>query len=467
MLGTSAGSCERFLRLMKTTLLLPLALAAGSLLGTNPLRAEESDAAVPFLERDQITGDWAGVRPALSDHGVEIFGGYTVEVWGNTSGGLKTGTVYTGLLDFGAEVDLEKAIGWQGATVSTTWLWLSGRDASEDLAGNFLTISNIAGFNTLRMFELWFQQNLLDDKISLRFGQLSADSEFLGSDYAGLFLNGTFGWPAFAYMNLPEGGPGFPMGTLGARLALNPTDWFTFQTAAFQGNVFAQDENRHGFRWSLEAETGFTFLNEAQVRWNQREEETGLPGQAKAGVWFQTGAYADALADSTASGNYGFYGILDQMLFREPSTEVPAPAGLSKDGKSVAGTKDFKAPVTWQKSDQGLGWFGRVGFLKGDRNFVNFYFDTGLTYKGLIPTRDEDTLGLAFAYAQLSNGAQNSLSDEGSSPAGAEMVLELSYQAVLTPWLIVQPDLQYIINPGGTTDLDNALVVGGRASVVF
>jgi hypothetical protein len=34
-------------------------------------------------------------------------------------------------------------------------------------------------------------------------------SEFVISDYAALFLNGTFGWAAFMYMNLPEGGPGF------------------------------------------------------------------------------------------------------------------------------------------------------------------------------------------------------------------------------------------------------------------
>ncbi|MFZ4776737.1 MAG: carbohydrate porin, partial [Terrimicrobiaceae bacterium] len=410
---------------------------AALLLSSGAIRAEQSDntEAAPVLERNQVTGNWLGTRPLLSDKGVEIFGGYSVEVWGNTTGGLKTGTVYTGLLDFGAGVDLEKAIGWQGGSVSTTWLWLSGRDASEDLAGNFLTISNIAGFNTLRMFELWFQQELLDDKISIRLGQLSADSEFLISDYSGLFINGTFGWPAFAYMNIPEGGPGYPMGTLGTRLALNPVDWFTFQTAVFQGNVFAQDVNRHGFRWSLDSQTGYTFLNEAQFRWNHREEESGLPGQLKPGVWFQTGQSADALAGSTNSGNAGFYAVLDQMLYREPGE----PSRRTKDGKSVVdgkSGKSFKSPVAAEKSDQGLGWFGRVAFTPADRNFISFYFDTGLSYKGLIPTRDNDTVGIGFGYAQLSNGARSSLRDEGANPIGAEMVIEFTYQAEITPWLI-------------------------------
>lgn len=427
------------------------------LVGSPWVVAEQATNGESILERDQVTGEWMGTRPVLCDCGIELFGSYTAEVWGNTTGGIKTGSVYTGLMNFGAEVDLGKTAGWKGAKVKTTWLWLSGSDPSVDLTGNFLNISNIAGFNTLRMFELWFQQNLLDDKISLRVGQLASDAEFIISDYGGLFINGTFGWPATASMNMPSGGPGYPVGGPGARLALNPVDWFTFQSAVFQGNVFAQDVNRYGFRWRLDAETGYTFLNEAQFRWNHRDEETGLPGQFKAGAWFQTGASADVLAARTDSGNSGYYVILDQMLFREPGE----PECCGKDGK------DFKAPACIAKSDQGLGWFGRVSFAPADRNFISFYFDSGLNYKGLIPTRDNDTAGIGFGYAGLSNGARNSLESGGSNPTGAEMVVEFTYQAQITRWLVVQPDLQYIINPGGTSDLNNAFAVGARASLTF
>lgn len=412
-----------------------------------------------------ITGDWFGVRTTLSDRGIDIFGSYTVDVFGNTTGGLKTGTVYAGSLQFGADVDLENLVGWKGGSVSTTWLWLSGRDASEDLVGNFLTISNIAGFNTLRMLELWFQQNVFDDKISLRVGQLAADSEFIISDYGGLFINGTFGWPAFTYMNLLAGGPGYPMGTPGLRLALQPVDWFTFMTAAFQGDVFEQDVNRHGFRYRLDSTTGFTFINEAQFRWNHAEDESGLPGAIKSGVWFQTGRFADALADSTRSGNLGAYWILDQMLCREPVSSVESRV-------SGKGPSDFKnarqsAPIAVEKSDQGLGFFTRIAFTPEDRNYVNFYFDAGLSYKGLIPSRDDDTLGIAFGYAQISNGARSSLRDEGSTPLGAEMVLEATYQVQVNNWFVVQPDLQFIINPNATSEPGNALLLGFRGEVTF
>jgi porin len=212
-------------------------------------------------------------------------------------------------------VDLEELVGWKGARVRTTWLWLSGRDASEDLVGNFLTISNIAGFNTLRMLELWFQQDFFqrgDDVasgLSIRLGQLTADREFIISDYGALFTNGSFGWPAFVYTNIPEGGPGYPMGTLGIRVALNPWEWMTLQSAVFQGNVFAQDVNRHGFRWDLNSDQGYFWINELQVRWNQ--DTKALPGQAKFGAWFHTADFPDYLhaVDQRRTEDIGVRGL--------------------------------------------------------------------------------------------------------------------------------------------------------------
>jgi porin len=237
---------------------------------------EKTTPLAAWLSADGISGDWGGLRNELAGCGIGFLGSEKVELWGNTTDGLERGTVYTGLLTFSLNLDFDKAVGWCGASVGTTWLWLSGRDASQDLVGNFLTISGIAGFNTVRMFELWFQQNLLNDKISLRFGQLTADTEFVISRYGGTFINGTFGWPAFMYMNLPGGGPQFPTGTLGVRLAVNPLDWFKFQTAIFQGNVYAQNVNLHGFAWRLNSQNGLFFLNEAQFLWNQSEKQMGF-----------------------------------------------------------------------------------------------------------------------------------------------------------------------------------------------
>jgi len=196
---------------------------------------------------DYATGDWFGQRDGLEERGIEFFGSYTADVWGNVSGGEKRGAVYTGLLELGVTLNLESLVGWQGASIHNSWLWLSGKDPSETLLGDdFFGVSNIAGFNTFRMFELWFQQSFLDDAVSIRLGQLAADEEFATSEYAGLFLNGTFGFPLALTESFPHGGPQYPLATPGIRLELNPTEWFTFRTAAFQGDPFAEDVNRHG-----------------------------------------------------------------------------------------------------------------------------------------------------------------------------------------------------------------------------
>ena len=143
-----------------------------------------------------------------------------------------------------------------------------------------------------------------------------------------------------------------------------------------------------------------------------------------------------------------------------------ASAALGKDGKSASSSK-VSEQTEEAASNQGLAWFGRIAFGPQNRNFVGFYFDTGLVYTGLIPTRDEDQVGVGFVYAQLTKGARRTLELEGSRGVGAEMVLEFTYKAILTPWLYIQPDAQFIINPGATQDLRNAFVLGGRVSINF
>jgi porin len=427
------------LRRLGLTLLAALSLAGSA------WSQDSGQASLPasaLFERETVTGEWLGGRPLLEERGVNLFGSYTCEVWGNTGGGLKTGSVYTGLLDFGAEVDLEKLAGWSGGSVGTSWLWLSGRDASEDLVGNFLTISNISGFNTLRMMELWFQQNFLEDKISLRFGNITADSEFLVSDYGGLFINAEFGWPALASMNMAGGGAAFPTGGLGARVALEPTDWLGFRSGVFLTNLIPQNINRAGFRWDLNSKQAVTWMNEFCFSHGTAEGSQTLPGFVKAGMWLQTGAEANALDPASGLPNTGFYLLADQMLLPERGA----------DGSI---------------GDEGLGAFAGLGFTPPGRNVVDFYLNAGVTYKGLIPGRDADTCGVACGLANLSSGADADLRAEGFAPQAAEMVLEATYQCVIAPWCFVQPDIQYVINPGATSATGNALVLGARFSVVF
>ena len=394
--------------------------------------------------------DVSGLRTRVAGKGITFNAQYVAEVWGNPTGGESNATVYTGLMSLQGNVDLQKLLGWQGASVSTRWYWLSGQDISAEHVGNIFTVSNIAGFPTFRMNELWFQQNFLSDRISVRVGQFGADSEFDLSTNSIVFLNTTFSWSPDLYTNIPNGGPAYPMAAPGIRLALTPVSWLSYQGAIFQGNPFAQDVNRHGFRWDLSASNGYFSVHEVNFRMNQGSGSSSLPGTFKIGGWFDTAP--DPNASSTQPWNYGFYFVADQMLYRVPHSDFP----LSPDNK---GEQTAAASPT----NKGLGVFAHIGYVPESSSFINFYLDGGLSYKGLIPTRDHDVLGVAFAYGHLSHNPQDN--EERSNP-GYEIVFEATYQIELAPWLSVQPDLQYVFHPSGT-DIANALVLGARTTVSF
>lgn len=445
-----------------------LAALAGSAAAQAPeelLREEESAAATPdggpWWERQAATGDWLGWRTELAERGLELFGGHAAEALGNARGGLRTGAVYAGLLSWGAHLDLERLAGWRGGSASTTWLWLSGEDASEELVGNLFTVSNIAGLPSVRLLEGWLQQCLFDDVLSVRIGQITADSEFAVSDAASLFLNSTFGWPGLLAIDVPEASPVYPMGALGARAAVEASEWLGLRSAVFYGGPFAQDGEQRGFRWGLDESAGWLWVSEAQLDWSPGEPSVARPGGARVGFWLHSAAPpADEEADLGDSSGHGFYLVLDQLLVPEPSADAVAPAPASTAEAPGDGTQADEAA-------QGLSWFARAAFLPGEDSLIGLYVDTGLTYTGLLPTRDTDTLGIAFVYGGLTRDGKAAIADEGFDPAGAEMVIEATYRCRLTPWLSVQPDLQLVLDPGATRDLGTALVAGTRVSVTF
>jgi porin len=426
-----------------------------------PLRAQsflssESETEVrqfkPFLKSNTLTQDWFGYGNELEKRGINLGFSTINEVWGNTMGGLRPGCVTTSLMQAATSVDLEKFMGWKGASFYSRWLYLYGQDPSANLVGDIFTVSNIAGYSTLRNIDLWIEQKFFDEKVALRIGQLEADSDFAISDYGALFINSTFGWPAFLYTSIPNSGPNYPVGAPGVYLKLKPIEKLSLKLAAFQGNVYPQNVNNHGFDWNLSAENGFFYMSEADYYY-----ECGLPGEAKAGAWFYAGNFPSVNNPNVMLwGNTGYYGIIDQMLYCPPTCKE----------------------TTKKLTDEGLGVFGRIAYEPSDRNFLDFYCDTGFNYRGLLPTRHNDILGISFAYGQVSNGMRSSQTNLSSTPTYAlpngvatalndEMAFEATYVAAITPWLTLQPDVQYILHPGATSQLGNALVLGIRATVVF
>jgi porin len=106
-------------------------------------------------------------------------------------------------------------------------------------------------------------------------------------------------------------------------------------------------------------------------------------------------------------------------------------------------------------------------FVPEEQNFIDFAVEAGLVYKGLIPGRDEDTIGLAYAHLNISDDFDRATAAPGVPSLDYEGIIELTYNAQITPWLSVQPDVQYIMHPGGSNAQSDAWAVGLRASIAF
>ncbi len=440
--------------------------------GDGILRADPVEIADPFnvLNQSQLAGEFFGFRPKAETNGVVLSLQSISDLLGNTTGGETRGGTYSGLLNLGLAVDLQKAVGWEGASFKNTWIWLYGDDLSKKYIRNAFTASTIAGAPAFRCYELWFQQNLFHDVVSLRGGLIPFDTEFMMSDTANLFVNSAFGPMAIATLNLPNGGPQYPTATPGARLAIQPTSWLTLRTAFMQANPFEQQNNQHNFNWNFGSAGGLLNINEAAATWNKDPASKGLAGTAKVGCWFQTGegpqgaggesfSYGSPTAVAYSSG---FYGIIDQQLYVPAAKATDAESGKNP----VSSGKDTKTPVDIP-STKGLSSFAQIGFDPQQVSVSSFYSSAGLVYTGLIPTRDADKLGLSFAYAQMSDYLQGKAAEAGLSGASFEGVAELTYSIRVAPAIALQPDLQYILHPGGTQRYGNALVVGARAVVDF
>jgi porin len=417
-----------------------------------------------------LTGDWGGLRPYLERKGIVFNLNYTNDFLSNVRGGIGPGSVLIGVFQPQLDIDLQKLLGWQGGHFHTHGLVTHGPFFSQTYLGNILAVSNLEAGPVARLYSLWYEQSAFNDLLSVRLGLMSADSQFLQSKTASNFINNGISWPTFLAANLPAGGPAYPLPDPGIRVRIKPTDDLAFQAAVFSGDPSGGDGSNQS--QPLPSGTVFSFrggtfiIAEASYLPNQGKNANGLPGAYRIGGWWHTSPrFGDQRFDNTGqslasptstgiplnhTGDQGFYGVIDQMLYRVPGTE-----------------------------DQGLSAFLRAGGVPNDRNLISFYADGGLLYKGLVPRRPDDKIGIAAAYARVGNNARGLDQDIGFfgnflyPVRSGETAIEMMYQAQLAPWWMLQPELQYIIRPGGGvlnpdgSFRPNAWVIAVRSSLNF
>ena len=146
-------------------------------------------------------------------------------------------------------------------------------------------------------------------------------------------------------------------------------------------------------------------------------------------------------------GRYGGYIMVDRMIYRE--------AVGSNRGLTIGGTAAFRR---WR-----------------DRKPTDYYISAGLVYQGDVPSARDQLIFVSamVANAQINNRLTDFQEDRNLVAPGSvgvqtdESVIEVDYGAQLAPWLMLRPNLQYIIRPGGTGAIPDALVFGLYSKVTL
>ncbi|MEP7087750.1 MAG: carbohydrate porin [Gemmatimonadota bacterium] len=115
-------------------------------------------------------------------------------------------------------------------------------------------------------------------------------------------------------------------------------------------------------------------------------------------------------------------------------------------------------------SPRSLNAFVPLGLGDSRANQIGGYIGAGLAFTAPIARRSQDQIGLAVAAAR--NGSHFERAELAlGALAPSESTIELTYLAQLTGWLALQPDVQYVINPGGKSPARNALALGFRIAL--
>jgi len=410
------------------------------------------------MDSDYLFGDWGGYRNELKKEGVDFQVNYTMESASNLAGGYNTTTTarYTDQWAFGTTLDLEKLLNWDDTQFQFTITSRNGRDLTQHISdprtGGLSSVEEVWGRGqTWRLTQFWVNKGFFDHILEVKAGRVTTGEDF--DSFDSKFQNLAFGsgqpgnWRGDRWFN-------WPVSQWGGRVKLNFTPEIYLQVG-FYNQTPGNYDRGDGFR--LDTSPTLGNMVPIELGWKPVFGPDKLPGNYRIGAYYSSvngdnySSYRDG-GYHNKNHAYGGYLLAQQQL---TATDGDNQRGLGLTVQAVM--NDHKT----SKTDN--------------------YQAIALTWKGPMASRAEDEIGLGaarihvnsdYAHMQHTANAYHGVSDYRNPTYlpiqhGSEYNFELYYNARVTHWLNLRPNLQYVASPGAVSGVKDAFIGGLSANVNF
>lgn len=445
----SKKAVQRFPLRRVATGTLMFAMLSGSAMAADALSSDS----------EWMFGDWGGYRTQLQNDGIKFDVNYTMESAANLAGGADTNTTmrYSDQWSFGTNFDLEKLLNWQDAEFQMTVTNRDGQNLSEQVAdkrtGMLSSVQEVYGRGqTWRLTQFWLRKGLFDNVVDIKAGRVTVGEDFDNFD-GNLFQNLALGsgqagnWRGDRWFN-------WPVSQWGGRIKLNMTPEVFFQVGFYNQNAANYDRG-DGFR--LDTSNSEGNMVPAELGWTPTFGPQKLPGNYRLG-----GYYSSANGDVYGSWRNGAYQDKDH---------------------AYGGYLLLQQQLTAQDGDVNRGIGVRVQAVMNDHKTskTDNYQSIAFTWKGPFDARPKDEIGIGAARIHVNSDYTRSLRQQNGangetdfdSPTylpvqeGSEYNYEVYYNAKVTNWMSLRPNLQYVTAPGAVSEVKDAFIGGISANIAF
>ena len=397
------------------------------------------------------TGPLADIGQELAAKGITFNASYFGEFASNPSGGAEQGSDYADQAAAGADIDLHKLIDLEGGYFHIEFTNRDGRDLVNDTVNNSVAVQQIyGGGQTYMLTTLTYEQKLFGDMLDIQAGRTELDQVVLQDPIYCHFQSNAFcGQPDI--MGKIINASFYPVPVWGADAVVRPMKDIYFRGGAYDSNAAESEPGHHGFDFAFDHAQGALFPFE--------------------------GGYETTFADDTYPRRYDAGVVFDRTPYTYPvyqsATKTMGSAGADDremiyfQGKQMVLRPDPNA-------QRGLTLFGAAVFGPDAHQVADYNLTAGAVYQGPLKSRPDDSVGIAVGDTHYRSNFLNQLQAfqigalGGSQRPAANLVMtEIDYDAFVTKWFDVMPNLQYIVNPDGLgalpyprSNLRDAFVVG-------